>query len=72
MHPDLAREMIRQRAGERQGRAARAEEARAVREAARDRRDQAAAAAARAVPLPRIPDYVDGTFREAVDRTHAR
>jgi hypothetical protein len=72
MHPDLAREMIRQRAGERQQRAARAGEARAVRDAARDRRDQAAAAAARAVPLPRIPDYVDGTFRDSVDRTHAR
>jgi hypothetical protein len=75
MHPDLAREMMRQRTGERQARGAKAEEARAAREAARDRRDQAAA---RAVPLPRIPDYVDGSFladgaaRETGDSTHAR
>ena len=70
MHPEHAREMIRQRAGERQDRAAKAGEARAARNAARDRRDQAAAAAA--VPLPRIPDYVDGTFRETGDAAHAR
>ncbi|HEX3958826.1 MAG TPA: hypothetical protein VHZ03_19725 [Trebonia sp.] len=70
MHPELAREMIRQRAGERQGRAAKAGAARAARDAARDRRDQAAAAAA--IPLPRIPDYVDGTFRETGDAAHAR
>jgi hypothetical protein len=70
MHPELAREMIRQRAGERQDRAAKAGAARAARDAARDRRDQAAAAAA--IPLPRIPDYVDGTFRETGDAAHAR
>jgi hypothetical protein len=65
MHPDIARELIRQHVGEMQARAA---EARAARDAARARRDQAAAAAAQAAFLPRIPDYVDGTFREAVDR----
>ena len=68
MHPDIARELIRQRVGEMQARAA---EARAARDAARGRRDQAAAAAAEVTPLPRIPDYVDGTFRETVDRAHA-
>jgi hypothetical protein len=70
MHPDIARELIRQRASEMQARAAKAAEAaeaRAARDAARDRRDQAA----EAVPLPRIPDYVDGTFRETGDRAHA-
>ena len=70
MHPDVAREMIRQRAGERQARAARSQEARATREAARDQRSQATAA--RAIPLPRIPDYVDGTFRETENPAHAR
>ena len=68
MHPDIAHELIRQRAAEMQARAAKAAEARAARDAARARRDQAAAAAAQAAFLPRIPDYVDGTFREAVDR----
>ena len=69
MHPDLARKMIRQRDGEaaagREGR-----EARAARDAARDRHDQAAAA--QAVPVPRVPDYVDGTFRETGEAAHAR
>ena len=73
MHPELAREMIRQRAGEMRDRAAKAgeaREARAARDAARDRRDQAATMAA--IPMPRIPDYVDGTFRETGDAVHAR
>jgi hypothetical protein len=74
MHPDLAREVIRQRTSERQTQAAQAREARATRDAARDRRNQAAA---RAVPMPRVPDYVDGSFsvgsaaRETGDRAHA-
>jgi hypothetical protein len=67
MHPDIAHELIRQRAAEMQARAAKAAEARAARDAARGRRNQAA----EAVPLPRIPDYVDGTFRETGDRAHA-
>jgi hypothetical protein len=70
MHPDLTREMIRQRAGERQERAAKAGEARAARDAARDRHDQAAAA--QAIPVPRVPDYVDGTFRETGNAARAR
>jgi hypothetical protein len=70
MHPELAREMIRQRVGERQDQAAKAGEARAARNAARDRRHQAATMAA--IPMPRIPDYVDGTFRETGDAAHAR
>jgi hypothetical protein len=67
MHPDIARELIRQRAAEMQARAAKAAEARAARDAARNRRNRAV----EAVPLPRIPDYVDGTFRETGDRAHA-
>ena len=69
MHPEIAREMIRQRVGEMQARAAEAAKARAARDAARDRRNKAAAAA---IPLPRVPDYVDGTFRETGDAAHAR
>jgi hypothetical protein len=72
MHPDFAREMIRQRVGEWQARAARAGEARVARAAARERREQAAAVAAREVPPPRVPDFVDGTFREIAARAHAR
>jgi hypothetical protein len=68
MHPEIAREMIRQRVGEMQAQATRAAQARAARDAARDRRDKAAAA----IPLPRVPDYVDGTFRETGDAAHAR
>ena len=55
MHPELAREMIRQRAGEMRDQAAKAgeaREARAARDAARDRRDRAATMAA--IPMPRI------------------
>jgi hypothetical protein len=68
MHPDMAWEIIRQRSGEMRAQAKRDSEARAAREAARGRRDRAAA---EAVPMPRVPDYVDGTFREAGDRAHA-
>ena len=69
MHPDMAREIIRQRSAEMQAPAKRDRQARTARAAARDRRDRAAAA--KAVPMPRVPDYVDGTFREAQDRAHA-
>ena len=69
MHPDMAREIIRQRASEMRAQAKRDRQARDARAAARDRRDRAAAA--KAVPMPRVPDYVDGTFREAQDRAHA-
>jgi hypothetical protein len=69
MHPDMAREIIRQRAGEMRAQAKRDREAKAAHEAARNRRDRAAAA--ESVPMPRVPDYVDGTFHEAGDRAHA-
>jgi hypothetical protein len=69
MHPEMAREIIRQRAGEMRAQAKRDRDARVARQAARERRDRAAAAEAAAVP--RVPDYVDGTFREAEDRAHA-
>jgi hypothetical protein len=71
MHPDFAREMIRQRVGEMRERATEAAKARAARDAARDRRRRNKAAAT-AIPLPRVPDYVDGTFRETGDAAHAR
>jgi hypothetical protein len=69
MHPDMAREIIRQRSGELRAQAKRDGQARAARAAARARRNHAAAQ--EAVPMPRVPDYVDGTFREAQDRAHA-
>lgn len=69
MHPDMAREIIRQRAGELRAQAKRDGQARAARAAARARRAQAAAV--EAIPMPRVPDYVDGTFREDQDRAHA-
>jgi len=43
--------------------------AKEARQAAKAQR--AAAAAAAAVPVPRIPDFVDGTFEAAGDRTRA-
>jgi hypothetical protein len=61
MHPDMAREMVRQRIAERQEKAREANVARALRKAMR--RHRHAEARDTFVP-PAIPDYVDGTFRE--------
>ena len=69
MHPSMAREIIRQRESDLRRQARRDGLAKAARQAAKAQR--AAAAAAAAVPVPRIPDYVDGTFEAAGDRTRA-
>ncbi len=69
----MTREIIRQRERDLHQRAARAVAAKVAREAAKARRAQAAAAKAReaAIPASRVPDYVDGTFRESADRASA-
>ena len=69
MHPEIARDIIRQQAAGWQAQARRDKDARTARAAARAERRRAKAQAV--VPMPRIPDYVDGTFHEAGDRTHA-
>jgi hypothetical protein len=65
MHPSMAREIIRQRENDLRQQARRDGTAKAARAAAKARR--AATAAAAAVPVPRVPDYVDGTFCEHAD-----
>lgn len=60
MHPDMMREVARQRIADRREEASRINLARAMRKAMRQR----ARARDSFVPPP-IPDYVDGTFREA-------
>ena len=69
MHHSMAREIIRQRESDLREQARRSGLAKAARAAAKARR--AAVAAAAAVPVPRIPDYVDGTFEPAGDRARA-
>lgn len=69
MHPSMAYEIIRQHEHDRREQARRDTEAKAAREVARAAR---AAAKSRRAVIPAIPDYVDGTFREAGERPHAR
>jgi hypothetical protein len=64
MHPDLMLEIVRQRTAERHEAARKAGLRRALRAAARAQRGHAAGSA---FDLPPIPDYVDGTFRQAED-----
>jgi hypothetical protein len=68
MHPSMAREIMRHRESDLRRQARRDGMAKAARRAAKAQR---AAAAAAAVPVPRIPDFVDGTFEAAGDRTRA-
>jgi hypothetical protein len=65
MHHSMAREIIRHREADLRKQARRDEAAKAARQGAKARR--AAAAAAAAVPVPQVPDFVDGTFREHAD-----
>jgi hypothetical protein len=84
MHHYVAREIIRQRTGEmraqarrdaavRQARVARrGQEARGEQETQRPREaDWDQGAGAEVVPMPRVPDYVDGTYRDAEPRSRA-
>jgi len=70
MHPSMAREIIRQRESDLRAQARADGTAKAAHRAAKAQR-LAAAAAAAAVPVPQVPDYVDGTFHVAGDCTHA-
>lgn len=65
MHPDVMRELANQRGREMRARAREATLARRIRKEMRRR----TAAAAEFVP-PRIPDYVDGTFRDTELAVH--
>ena len=67
MHPDMARDIIRQHAADMRAQAQRDKDARTARAAARAERHRAKALAV----IPPIPDYVDGTFREPRDCAHA-
>jgi len=58
MHPDVMRELANQRGREMRARAREAALARRIRKEMRRR------TAAAGFVLPRIPDYVDGTFRD--------
>lgn len=70
MHPSMAREIMRHRESDLRKQARRDGMAKEARQAAKAQRAAAAATAA-PVPVPRIPDYVDGTFEAAGDRTRA-
>jgi hypothetical protein len=70
MHPSMAREIIRHRESDLREQARRDSMAKEARAAAKAQRAAAAAAAA-AVTVPRVPDYVDGTFEAAGNHTHA-
>jgi hypothetical protein len=59
MHPDVMRELANQRSREMRARAREATLAKRIRKEMRRR-----PAAAAEFVLPRIPDYVDGTFRD--------
>jgi hypothetical protein len=59
MHPDMMRELADQHGREMRARAREAALARKIRKEMRGR-----AAAAAEFALPRIPDYVDGTFHD--------
>ena len=63
MHPDVMRELAGQRGREMRARAREAEAARLARRIRKELRRRTAATAE--FVLPRIPDYVDGTFRGA-------
>jgi hypothetical protein len=63
MHPDVMQELAHQRGREMRARAREAEAARLARRIRKELRRRTAAAAG--FVLPRIPDYVDGTFRDA-------
>ncbi|MBV9382488.1 MAG: hypothetical protein JOY82_15940 [Streptosporangiaceae bacterium] len=60
MHPDLIRELIDQRGNELRSQARQALLVSALRKARRSRRR---GGSAEQFAAPRIPDYVDGTFR---------
>ena len=59
MHPDVTRELVDWRGREMRGRAQEAALAKRIRKEMRRR-----TAAAAEFGLPRIPDYVNGTFRD--------
>jgi len=63
MHPDIMREVARQRSQERRDAARNASLARALRKAIRAQRTRTQAPDTLAVPA--IPDYIDGTFQGA-------
>jgi len=63
MHPDLMRELANQRGRELRARAREAEAARLARRFRKEPRRPMVPAAE--FVTPRIPDYVDGTFRDA-------
>jgi hypothetical protein len=67
MHPDLMRDLLNQRAVERREQVGKINLARALRKAMRQR----GRAEAPDSLTPPIPDYVDGTFRAAVDELPA-
>lgn len=66
MHPDMMRELARQRGAERRDAARNASFARALRKAIRAQRTRAEAPDNFVVPA--IPDYVDGTFHIAEEQ----
>ncbi len=66
MHPDVMRELARQRGAERRDAARNAGFARALRKAIRAQRTRSQAQDTLAVPA--IPDYVDGTFHIPEDQ----
>lgn len=66
MHPDMMREVVRQRSAERREAARNASLARALRKALRAQRTRTQAPDNFVVPA--IPDYVDGTFHIAEDQ----
>ena len=68
MHPDLMREVVRQRAAERQEEARKSSLARALRKSLRQR---GRAEAPDTLVMPAVPDYVDGTFRTAENAENA-
>jgi hypothetical protein len=68
MHPDMARDIIRQHTADMRAQARRDKDARTARAAARAERRRAQAQVDAVIPP--IPDYVDGTFHEAGDRAH--
>jgi hypothetical protein len=69
MHPDMARDIIRQHTEDMRAQARRDKDARTARAAARKERHRAKAQVNAVIPP--IPDYVDGTFRETGDHAHA-
>jgi hypothetical protein len=65
MHPDVMRELANQRGREMRARAREAGLAKRIRKEMRGR-----TAAAAEFALPRIPDYVDGTFHDMELASH--